>query len=269
MDRRPKALLRPILCYPGGKQRLVPEILKRMPEHEKYVEPFFGGGSVFFAKSPSKKEVIADLDRHITDFHGAFQGMSEANFKRCDLRYSREKFLKLREKHKSRKKMGPCEFLSLNKLSFGCKGESLGRGTRPGRQTRWAKAMNRPRFGISHVDRHFKELQGRLKQAKIEASDFRKTIRKHDSLGTFFYLDPPYFGNPGDCVYGKCGGCQVNPDEVCGALRSVKGRFLLSYNDHPEVRKACRGFKIERVKTDYTINKGRHDVGRELLIRNY
>jgi len=61
----------------------------------------------------------------------------------------------------------------------------------------------------------------------------------------------------------------VSPDEVCGALRSVKGKFLLSYNDHPEVRKACTGFKIERLKTDYTINKGRHDVGRELLIRNY
>jgi len=48
-----------------------------------------------------------------------------------------------------------------------------------------------------------------------------------------------------------------------------EGKFLLSYNDHPELRKACRGFKIEKLKTDYTINKGRHDVGLELLIRNY
>ena len=269
MDRRPKALLRPILCYPGGKQRLVPEILKRMPEHEKYVEPFFGGGSVFFAKAPAKKEVISDLDKALMDFHRAVRKMRESNFKRCDLRYGREKFLKLREKHKSGKKMSPCEFLSLNKLSFGCKGESPGGGTRPGKGTRWSKAMNRPRFGMSHVDRSFKDLQERLKSAKIESADFRRTVRKHDSPGTFFYLDPPYFGNPGGCVYGKYGGCQVNPDEVCGALRSVKGKFLLSYNDHPEVRKACKGFKIEKLKTDYTMNKGRHDVGRELLIRNY
>jgi len=269
MGSGPKALLRPILCYPGGKQRLVPAILKRIPQHVKYVEPFFGGGSVFFAKEPSQKEVIADLDRRITDFHRAFRGMSEANFKGCDLRYSREKFLKLREKHKSGKKMSPCEFLSLNKLSFGCKGESPGGGTRPGRQTRWGKAMNRPRFGVSHVDRHFKELQERLKHAKLEASDFRRTIRKHDSSGSFFYLDPPYFDNPGGCVYGKYGGCKVTPEEVCGALRSVKGKFLLSYNDVPEVRRACRGFKIEKVKTDYTVNKGRHQTGRELLIRNY
>jgi len=48
-----------------------------------------------------------------------------------------------------------------------------------------------------------------------------------------------------------------------------EGKFILSYNDHPEVRKACKGFKIERLKIDYTFNKGRHDVGRELLIRNY
>jgi len=101
------------------------------------------------------------------------------------LRYSREKFLKLREKHKSGKKMSPCEFLSLNKLSFGCKGESPGGGTRPGRQTRWGKAMNRPRFGVSHVDRHFKELQERLKQAKIEATDFRNTtVLERSSIWT-------------------------------------------------------------------------------------
>ena len=118
MDRRPKALLRPILCYPGGKQRLIPAILNRIPPHEKYVEPFFGGGAVFFAKARAKREVIADLDRQIMDVHRAFRRMSEANFKRCDLRYGRQKFLRLREKRKSGKKMSPCEILQLNKLSL-------------------------------------------------------------------------------------------------------------------------------------------------------
>jgi len=53
----------------------------------------------------------------------------------------------------------------------------------------------------------------------------------------------------------------VGPNEVCGSLRSMKGKFLLSYNDYPEVRKVCKGFKIESVKIEYTINKGGHDVG--------
>ena len=53
----------------------------------------------------------------------------------------------------------------------------------------------------------------------------------------------------------------MGPNEVCGSLRSMKGKFLLSYNDYPEVRKVCKGFKIESVKIEYTINKGGHDVG--------
>jgi len=269
MGGGPKALLRPILCFPGGKQRLVPAILKRMPKHETYVEPFLGGGSVFFGKAPAKKEVVSDLDRRLVNFYKAFRDMSESRFKSCDLRYSREKFLKVREKHKLGKPTTPCEFLQMNKLSFGCKGETPGGGTKPGPSSRWGKAIHRPRFGMSYVDRHFADLQKKLKSATIRQGDFRKIIKKYDGPNTFFYLDPPYFGNPGGCIYQKYGRCDVAPREVCDALKSIEGKFLMSYNDHPEVRKACKGFKIEKVKTDYTINKGHHELTRELLIKNY
>ena len=51
----------------GSKRQLVPKILKLIPQHTIYVEPFIGGGSVYFAKPPSRKEYINDLDKNIIE----------------------------------------------------------------------------------------------------------------------------------------------------------------------------------------------------------
>ena len=57
--------MKPPLAYPGGKTQLVKEILKRMPPHTTFIEPFVGGGSLFFAKPKSKKEVLNDKMRRL------------------------------------------------------------------------------------------------------------------------------------------------------------------------------------------------------------
>jgi len=60
------SLVSPISYY-GGKLNMVKDILPLIPPHTQYVEPFFGGGAVFFAKKPSPHEVINDkLDCAIT-----------------------------------------------------------------------------------------------------------------------------------------------------------------------------------------------------------
>lgn len=49
--------------YYGGKQNLITTILPLMPTHTTYVEPFVGGGAVFWAKQKSEVEVINDTNR--------------------------------------------------------------------------------------------------------------------------------------------------------------------------------------------------------------
>jgi DNA adenine methylase len=56
------------ISYYGGKQKMIPHILPLIPEHKIYVEPFFGGGAIFFAKEPSKIEVINDIDKRVYNF---------------------------------------------------------------------------------------------------------------------------------------------------------------------------------------------------------
>lgn len=59
---------KPILHYYGGKHRLAGWIIGHFPKHDIYLEPFAGGGSVFFGKAPAPRgETINDLDGEIVN----------------------------------------------------------------------------------------------------------------------------------------------------------------------------------------------------------
>lgn len=60
--------MKALLHYPGSKRRIAPWIVKHMPPHHSYLEPFFGSGAVLFAKSPAKIETINDLDGDVVNF---------------------------------------------------------------------------------------------------------------------------------------------------------------------------------------------------------
>ena len=69
--------IRPAFGSPGGKRYLAKTIVSYIPEHKTYVEPFIGGGAVFFTKEPSKAEVINDLDKEIAFSYKFIQKISE------------------------------------------------------------------------------------------------------------------------------------------------------------------------------------------------
>lgn len=59
--------LAPVLKYPGSKWRIADWIVRHMPAHDTYLEPFFGSGAVFFRKKPSRLETINDLSGDVTN----------------------------------------------------------------------------------------------------------------------------------------------------------------------------------------------------------
>ena len=60
------ARLRSPLWWFGGKGNMTAKLLPLLPRHEQYDEPFFGGGSVFFAKAPCPHETINDADEAVS-----------------------------------------------------------------------------------------------------------------------------------------------------------------------------------------------------------
>lgn len=65
----PKIWQRTPISYYGGKQSMLPILLSMLPEHTTYIEPFFGGGALFWAKEPVKVEVINDFNANVCNFY--------------------------------------------------------------------------------------------------------------------------------------------------------------------------------------------------------
>ena len=111
----------------------------------------------------------------------------------------------------------------------------------------------------------------RLQNVVIENKDFEKLISQYDRPNTQFYLDPPYFAT--EDYYEDVGFTRADHERLCNALLGIEGKFLLSYNDCPEIRELYSkpGITIETTTRLSNIAQ-RYDAGKqypELLIANY
>lgn len=80
-----------------------------------------------------------------------------------------------------------------------------------------------------------------------------------DRPHTLFYLDPPYLDTAG---YGVAFPFEEY-ERMAERLRTLKGRAIVSLNDHPEIRRVFDGFHIETVPIQYTVGleaASRHEV---------
>jgi len=251
------------VCWPGGKSRILKELKKRIPPHRIYVEPFAGGAPLFFSKEPAEINVLNDINRDLMDFYRKLREHEGPLV--CDMKPDRRRF----EEIKNKPDKSVCDFLYINRNSWSCNTETFS-PTRLSSKgySDWINA------GIKQVAENLDEIKRKLRKAELLNTDFREVLKKYDSPDTFFYLDPPYWGpNKEQCLYqGHCG---VTPWEVAEAVKDLKGKVLISYDNHPDVREAFEkiGWKIEEIEVPYSMEKtekgGKKRRVKELLIRNY
>lgn len=191
--------MKPLISYYGGKQRIASKIvaeLNKIP-HTVYVEPFFGGGAVFFARekpvvtnSDHYREVINDSSKELINLYRVARDQPEAFYRTLELTpYSRED-------HRLSKQIlkNPGDYSDLDRAwayyvdinqSFANKllsGWGTGVVSRNLCDT-WNNRINR-----------LPECLARLKETHIECDDALSVIRRWDSPQTLMYLDPPYPG---------------------------------------------------------------------------
>lgn len=104
----------------------------------------------------------------------------------------------------------------------------------------------------------------RLAGVVIERLPWRAFLTRYDRPSTLFYLDPPYYGSEGD--YGPGVFARGDFEGLAEALRSLRGSFVMSLNDRPEVRAIFAGFRLEAVETTYTVAAAGARRARELII---
>ena len=243
--------LRPPIARAGGKSQIADKIIDKIPEHKIYVEPFLGGGAVFLKKPLAQKNVINDKDKDVATVFKSFK--KGDGFNRCDMTPSKERF----DRIKNKKNKTVCDVAYLNKLSFGSGMNSFAE--------KKFKGMGNKEVGIKYQKAHQEDYRNKLKNTSVTNQDFKKTMEKYDSKATLHYLDPPYYGSDG--VYKEKG---VTPKEVCEVVKKMKGKVILSYNDVPEVRRACKGLKFRKIDTRYVLAANSNNKkAKEVLITNY
>jgi len=236
------------LSYLGGKSRLADRIVEIIPEdHTCYCEPFCGAAWVFFRKQPSKVEVINDADGELVTFWRVIQNHLEEF-----LRYYRFAIVS-RELFDLANKMNPetltdvqraVRYFYLQKSGFGGKTVSRTFGT---------GATSPARLNLVTLEETLLEVHWRLARVTVEHLDAVECIRRYDRPETLYYLDPPYWHTAG---YAVPFGDNDYP-RLCEALSGLTGRFILSLNDTPEVRRIFKVFKMQRIKTTYSSGNGR------------
>ena len=109
----------------------------------------------------------------------------------------------------------------------------------------------------------------RLQKVIIENRDFEKLITLQDSEVSFFYCDPPYFAT--ESYYENVGFTKADHERLRNKLCGISGKFLVSYNDCPEIRSLYDGYEMYSYERLNNIRQ-RFDGGSmfsELLIANY
>ena len=251
-------MLVPPISRMGGKSRLRKKIIEIIPEHICYAEPFFGAGWVYFAKDPSQVEVINDIDKELVNLFKIIKYHEPELERLMKYEFSSRKVF---EDYKSTpidsltEPYRAIRFLYLISQSFASKGNNYGYGT---------TKIPSSKIFTPEVLRDIKE---RLRNTYVENLDFTEIIEKYDREHTFFFCDPPYL---------ETGGYGVKFDlndhiKLRNYLINIKGRFLLTINDHCKIRELYSGFNIKEVNVNYSISRSAEarKSYKELIITNY
>jgi DNA adenine methylase len=133
-------------------------------------------------------------------------------------------------------------FLYLQRTAFGGKVSGRNFGVSAGRSGR---------FNLTTLEPMLEDVHSRLAGVVIECLPYAEFIARYDSPGTLFYLDPPYWGCEGD--YGKAMFGRSDFERLAAQLAGIKGRFLMSINDVPEIRELFVRFDLQEVETSYSV----------------
>jgi len=260
--------LSPMIGRVGGKKRLKKTLVVHVPSHDVYVEPFVGGGTLYWAKPLVDKNVINDADPALAKFYKDVKNKPSSDISGCKIPITKNQFNSMNGRKKSDGTFNnPCDYLGVIKQSYGQNGMSFS----PNHFTYPEKSkIPISKQQISEISKNMELYKTKLSKTHISNKDFCDVIKQHDSKDTFHYLDPPYHGTSQS--YGLP---RVHIEEVVGCASKMKGKVLVSYDNHPEVKKAFKGWKVEKVETKYRMQsstikmRGKDKDVTELLIMNY
>ena len=249
-NKKPNEIATPIKWH-GGKTYLAARIIELMPVHTHYVEPYFGGGAVFFRKPDSfiagHSEVINDVFGELVNFWKILQ--AEAQFIEFERRMNLTPFGKPEwEDAFNQSSDNPIDRACAFFVRYRQSRQGLGNAFATMSRTRTRRGMNEQVSSWLSAVEGLPVAHERLKRVVIYCEDGVKLIRQEDDPKTFFYCDPPYIAETRSVKEAYSHEMtNLQHAELLENLGSLCGKFLLSGYPNPLYDAAATKFGWNRV----------------------
>jgi DNA adenine methylase len=276
------------VCYPfvkwaGGKGQIIPQISQLIPaKFTRYIEPFLGGGAVYFYLSSCRNldfaAFLSDTNIELMNVYVAIRDHAEELIK--ILRYHQHEyrkspskyFYKLRDRIRLDDLERAARFITLNKTCY----NGLYRVNRNGH---FNVPVGRYKNPLICDDKNIRNVSRLLRNSRthIKSTDYEDAVMRSARSDDFVYLDPPY--NPVSSTanftgYTNNGFSTEDQYQLAKAFKKLDKRgckLLLSNSSTPIIRELYKDYSIVEVQANRAINsKASKRVGHtELLIRNF
>lgn len=252
------------ISYYGGKQGMLSVIMPKIPAHKVYTESFSGGLAVYWAKAPSKVEVINDLNGEIVNFYNVLKTEYLKLYQLVQTtlhsrRMYQDAYIIYQNPHLFDTVQRAWAFWVGTNQGFAAKIGSWGYDKTSG--SKETKLDNQKvQFGL--------QLARRLEGTQIECNNALKIIQSRDSEDTFHYVDPPYVGS--NCGH-YAGYTESDYEELLRILSQIKGKFLLSSYDSELLTRFVNLYGWKQEKHDKQLSSSNDKSKRkvEVLTWNY
>lgn len=273
LARMPAERPRPFLKWAGGKTQLLPDLLKHTPSHYRsYIEPFLGGGAMFFSLSPSQ----AKLNDSNEELINAYTQVKERPNDLIEVLYIHERkhsnahYYETRGKNPRRMNSlnRAARFIYLNKTCY----NGLHRVNKSGEFNVPIGNYKNPNI----VDeRNIYACSRALQNAQLFCMDYKDFLKEHCKPGDLAYLDPPYIPISQYSDFDRYSKEKFSLGEQYALSLIYKelvdgGVFAMLSNSSSEIStKLYSEFKIETVRASRHINssgKGRGKIDEILVL---
>lgn len=261
------------LRYPGGKSKAIDKIFEYLPDSfSEYREPFVGRGSVFIylkQKYPHLNVWINDLNTELFLFWKIAQSyltqlvteVQRIKSNYTDGRLLFQEFTQINVQELSDLERA-VRFFVLNRITFSGTIEAGG----------YSEESFQKRFTYSSIER-LEKLEKVLENVYVTNLDYSQLLISGGE-DVFLYLDPPYFCATKSKLYGKDGNLHTSFDHQRFAklLSQCQHRYLITYDNSPEIRKNFKSINIFDWEMQYSMNnykKNNAAKGKELFLTNY
>ena len=262
-----KSNLAPLIKWSGGKSDEIKTFYKHIPSsYNKYIEPFIGGGSLFFYLNPDNA-IITDVHTELIDLYQSIkEGKSEEIYKFMELNQNTEEnYYKIRDTMVINNSLDSAKrFYYQRKTCF--------RG-----MLRYNKnnKFNIP-FGkyktINYSDLLNKKYEELLSRTEIIKTSFEYAFDNYNDNNNFMFLDPPY-----DSEFTDYGYCKFGKDEhikLAKYFKETKIKCLLIIGKTKFIEELYKDYIVEEYEKQYKFKLYGGRVGDEintkhLIIKNY